>query len=89
MKRFIIDFFLMIILVMIGSGFLEEKSVVDIKTNEFEENLNQGITYEDYSLENVGNNKATLFAQKSGETIEEIVGVSVELIASIFHAIVD
>lgn len=89
MKRFIIDLFLMIILVMIGSGFLEEKSVVDIKTNEFEENLNQGITYEDYSFENVGNNKATLFAQKSGETIEEIVGVSVELIASIFHAIVD
>lgn len=80
MKRFLIDFFLVLLLVVLGSSI--NSSSIDEQIKDFE-NKN------DYLQIHSQANKAVILAQKSGETIESIVGLSVEVIASIFKAIVE
>ena len=82
MKRFILDFILVCILVIVGSSF--EGKNIDEEIKEYEESLNPVVV--EYGTHA---NKATLFAKKSGETIEEVVGIGVELITTIFKAIVE
>ena len=82
MKRFILDFILVCILVVIGSSF--EGKNIDEEIKEYEQNFNPVIVEYDSHA-----NKATLFAKKSGETIEEVVSIGVELITTIFKAIVE
>lgn len=94
MKRFIVDGLLVIILVAIGSSFMNqtEKPFIYEKIDEFEEKISKNEHYE--SIENQPVkfnhiNKASQLAKSSGEVIEDVVGVSVELVASIFKALVE
>ena len=82
MKRFVLDFILVCILVVIGSS-LDDKNI-EQEIHDYEVNLKPVITET-----NAYANKATQFAKKSGETIEDIIGIGVELITSIFKAIVE
>ena len=84
MKRFIIDSALILLLVMIGSSYLKEDSVdVEKKLDQFEERIEEdGLSYESVS-------KATALAKSSSDVIENVVGMSVELITRFFSAIIE
>lgn len=94
MKRFILDGLIVLILVSVGSSFMDQQEkTVNEEINQFEKEVNQHKTptqKEMYApVQDVHLNKATQLAKNSGEVIEEIVGVSVELVASIFKALVE
>ncbi len=84
MKRFVIDSALILLLVMIGSSYLKEDSVdVEKKLDQFEERIeDDGLNYESVS-------KATALAKSSSDVIENVVGMSVELITRFFSAIIE
>lgn len=80
MKRFILDFFLVILLVMLGSSFKNTYSLND-EINQFDDEIMNG--------NETTNNKVTIFIDKSGDFIENVIEISVEVIASIFKAVVE
>ncbi len=84
MKRFVIDSALILLLVMIGSSYLKEDSAdVEKKLDQFEERIeDDGLSYESVS-------KATALAKSSSDVIENVVGMSVELITRFFSAIIE
>ena len=84
MKRFVIDSALILLLVMIGSSYLKEDSAdVEKKLDQFEERIEEdGLSYESVS-------KATALAKSSSDVIENVVGMSVELITRFFSAIIE
>ena len=85
MKRFIIDSALILLLVMLGSSYMESDSKdMDEKLDRFEEKIEDNVL--NY---NVKMNKATILAKGSSDVIEDIVGISVELITSFFSAIIE
>lgn len=91
MKRFIIDSILILLIVLIGSSSLEVKpKQIEERIEEFEEKIDHQEIYDHYlpSIDEEMNN-ATVFAQKSGAFIENVVRISVEFVTSIFQAIVD
>ena len=85
MKRFMIDSMLIFLLVILGSSYMEDdqKDIV-YKIDKFEDKIENNILYEDTSM-----NKATLFAKSSSDVIENVVGISVELISRFFSAIIE
>lgn len=94
MKRFIVDSLIVLILVAVGSSFMDQQdSSVYEEIKRFEKDVNEHKAPANNGtygiVEDVHLNKATVFAKNSGEVIEEIVGVSVELVASIFNALVE
>lgn len=82
MKRFIIDFLLILLLVMIGSSMNYENSIDD-QIDKYEESIQIPINNE------VNGNNATYIIKKSGDMIENILEVSVEVISSIFKALIE
>ena len=82
MKRFIIDFLLIIILVMLGSS-IDTSPSVDEQILEYENNI------ENIPVHQNTKNKATIFIKESGEFIEIIISFSVEVISSIFKAVIE
>lgn len=82
MKRFVIDFLLILLLVMVGSSMNYENSI-DEQINKYEESI-QIPQNEDM----VGNN-VTHIIKKSGDMIENVLEVSVEVISSIFKALIE
>lgn len=94
MKRFLCDLLLVLLLVGIGSTLLnQEEESIEKELTQFEQQVNSRVPYyrqESFTpVEEVRLNNATLLAKKSGETIEEIVGFSVEFIASVFQAMLE
>ena len=95
MKRFLIDLILVLLLVAIGSSFMEQDSSFSIEQEiiDFENSLEEN---EQYVSENRGEavhevhmNQASELAKNSSDTIKQIVGVSVEVVTSIFKAIIE
>jgi len=82
MKRFIVDFILILILVMIGSSITVESSIDD-RIDKYEESIQLPLNNE------LNGNKATHIIKKSGDMIENILEVSVEVISSIFKALIE
>ena len=80
MKRFIVDFVLILILVMIGSSITYEDSIEE-QIDDYEQSLQ--VNDEHYG------NKATHLIKKSGDVIESVLEVSVEVISSIFKAVIE
>lgn len=85
MKRFVIDSILIILLVMIGSSYLKEDSMdVEKKLDQFEERIEDDLLKNEQSV-----SKATTLAKNSSDMIENVVGMSVELITRFFSAIIE
>lgn len=82
MKRFVIDFVLILMLVMIGSS-LTLNEPIDNKIEEYEQNLQIPTTKIN------SKNKVTHIIKKSGEIVESVLEVSVEVISSIFKAVIE
>lgn len=90
MKRFLIDGLLILLLVGIGSSMMKEDvQTVDQKIDEFDEKMLLDPKKDFEPVREVKLNKASQFAKDSGVLIEEIIGVGVEFVASIFHALVE
>lgn len=82
MKRFVVDFLLILILVMIGSS-ISFNEPIENKIEEYEQNL-QIPTSKINSK-----NKVTHIVKKSGEMVESVLEVSIEVISSIFKAVIE
>ena len=82
MKRFVVDFLLILILVMIGSS-ISFNEPIENKIEEYEQNL-QIPTSKINSK-----NKVTHIVNKSGEMVESVLEVSIEVISSIFKAVIE
>ena len=82
MKRFVIDFLLILMLVMIGSS-ISLNEPIENKIEEYEQNLQIPISKMN------SNNKVTHVIKKSGEIVESVLEVSVEVISSIFKAVIE
>ncbi len=82
MKRFVVDFLLILMLVMIGSS-ISFNEPIENKIEEYEQNL-QIPTSKINSK-----NKVTHIIKKSGEMVESVLEVSIEVISSIFKAVIE
>lgn len=82
MKRFVVDFLLILILVMIGSS-ISFNEPIENKIEEYEQNL-QIPTSKINSK-----NKVTHIIKKSGDMVESVLEVSIEVISSIFKAVIE
>ena len=82
MKRFVVDFLLILILVMIGSS-ISFNEPIENKIEEYEQNI-QIPTSKINSK-----NKVTHIVKKSGEMVESVLEVSIEVISSIFKAVIE
>ena len=95
MKRFLVDLFLVLLLVAAGSSFMEQNREIPIEQEiiDFEKQLEEKEPYVDenrgQAVTEVHINKASALAKTSSDVIEQIVGIGVELVASIFKAIVE
>ena len=83
MKRFIVDLALILLLVMLGSTYMKEEDI-DKKMDRFEQKIEEDVFIYEPSL-----NKATALAKGSSDVIENVVGMSVELITRFFSAIIE
>ena len=82
MKRFVVDFLLILMLVMIGSS-ISFNEPIENKIEEYEQNL-QIPTSKINSK-----NKVTHIIKKSWEMVESVLEVSIEVISSIFKAVIE
>lgn len=70
---------------MIGSSYLKEDSMdVEKKLDQFEERIEDDLLKNEQSV-----SKATTLAKNSSDMIENVVGMSVELITRFFSAIIE
>ncbi len=87
MKRFIIDLILILVLVMVGSSMMQnEKGTIEQDIKKFDQQFYEKTDTKDHTVKL---NKASQLAKNSSEMIEQVVGVSVEMVATIFHALVE
>ena len=85
MKRFIIDSALILLLVMLGSSYMNNDSNdIEGKIEQFEERIEDNVLNYDTKV-----SKATELAKNSSDMIESVVGISVELITRFFSAIIE
>lgn len=85
MKRFIIDSALILLLVMLGSSYMNNDSNdIEGKIEQFEERIEDNVLNYDTKV-----SKATELAKNSSDLIESVVGISVELITRFFSAIIE